>query len=463
MKKNEIIQQKDNSVITHEVNDNVMNRNVKKKRISKKAIIVAVLIVIVGAFFIMNRGTNKGPEIITVKTANIQTGDVEAYLSTTANIQSNYVKEYYSPVNAKVERVDVKAGDSIKAGQVLVTYEAQDYSDSIAQNQIQYENAVMSKADLVDQNESAQDIVDEYNSKIKEYENEISELQLDADNLALENEEGSKDIKINEISAQISSLESQIEATKNQRDSVKFISDSQLKQADNSIKLAKINLDNAKEMRDEAVNTIVAEKDGVVTTVYSAEGAIDNTGKLALQVMDINDLKAVVYVNKYEANSIEIGDKAIIANGRKEYHGEVSFIAPNAEKGTATLKVEVNIAKADESLKINFDTDIDILTDSTTNVMITPVEAIKTDKTGREFVYVLLEGLAVEKDVTIGIQSDTMAEILEGLILGEEVILNSSSEIADGTMVTTESSSTQKGASFFQNMRNNRQETDSEE
>lgn len=463
MKKNQNMQQNDNSVIIPKANDNIMDKNSKNKKVSKKAIIVAVLVVIICAFLFMNRMRNQESEIISVKTANIEIGDVEAYLSTTANIQSNYVKEYYSSANAKVERVAVKVGDNVKTGQLLVTYEAQDYSDNITQNQIQYENAVMSKEDLVGQNKNAQDIVDDYNFKIKEYENEINEFQLEADNLVLENEDNSKDVKIDEINGQISALELQIETIENQRDSVKFISNTQLKQASNSIELAKINLDSAKEMRDEAVNTIVAEKDGVVTAVYSEEGAIDNTGMKALQVMDVKDLKAVVYVNKYEANSIEIGDKAFITNGGKEYDGEVSFIAPNAENDTATLKVEIKIANADKSLKVNFDTDIDILTDSTTNVIITPVEAIKTDKTGRAFVYVLLEGLAVEKDVAIGIQSDTMAEILEGLIVGEEVILNASTDIVDGTMVTTENSSTPKGDSLFQNMKNSRQETDSEE
>ena len=245
-----------------------------------------------------------------------------------------------------------------------------------------------------------------------------------------------------------------------QRDAIYFVSDSKLKQADNSISSAKINLDSAKERRDTSESSIIAEQDGVVTSLYSVVGAQDNVSKAAIEVMDTKDLKAIVYVNKYEADSVKIGDKAIILSGSNEYEGEVSFVAPNAEKtqgatgSTASLKVEVKILNGDENLKINFEADIDILTASTQAVVTVPVEAIKTDKDGRNYLYVIENNKAVEKDITLGIQSDTTAEIVAGVLDKEEVILNPSSEIIDGTMVSTDE--TVKKGSFFSNMRKSR-------
>lgn len=453
MGKNEIIIKEDNKKeIASSSNNDLINKARKKKKRGKIAIFSVAAIVVVGAFFFITNGKRNAQSIIQVKTGKVQKGDIESYLSTTANIQSNYVKQYYAPTNAKVEKIAVKVGDEVKAGQILVTYEAQDYSDSVAQNQIQYENAVMSKQDLVDQNKEAQIKVDDINSDIKDLNNQIEDLELKIKELSSANEDNSKDIQISEINGQISAQNSQIESLEKQIDSVVFISDSKIKQADNSIKLAKINLDNAKEQRDKAVNTIVAEKDGVITVVNSVEGAMDNAAQPSIEIMDIKDLKAIVYVNKYEASSIEIGDKAIIDNGNKEYEGEVTFIAPNAEKGTSTLKLEVLITDEDESLKINFDTDIDILTDTATDVMSIPVETIKTDKTGREFVFVLVDNKAVEKDVTIGVQSDDSVEVIEGLVIEEEVILNPSNEIINGTIVTTDIINRKKGNSLFGNM-----------
>jgi HlyD family secretion protein len=173
--------------------------------------------------------------------------------------------------------------------------------------------------------------------------------------------------------------------------------------------------------------------------------------------MDTSDLKAIVYVNKYEADNVQLGDKAKIYSGSNEYDGEVTFIAPNAEKiqgttgNTASLKVEVKILNADENLKINFEADIDILTASNESVITVPVEAIKTDKDGRNYLYVIENNTAVEKDIFLGIQSDTTAEIVSGVLDQEEVILNPSTEIIDGTIVSTDE--TAKKGSFFSNMR----------
>jgi HlyD family secretion protein len=176
--------------------------------------------------------------------------------------------------------------------------------------------------------------------------------------------------------------------------------------------------------------------------------------------MDTSDLKAIVYVNKYEADSVQLGDKVKIYSGSNEYTGEVTFIAPNAEKtqgatgSSASLKVEVKILNADENLKINFEVDIDILTASTESVITVPVEAIKTDKDGRNYLYVIENNIAIEKDVLLGIQSDTTAEIVSGVLDQEEVILNPSTEIINGTMVSTDE--TAKKESFFSNMRKSR-------
>lgn len=438
--------------ITTSNNNDLINEARKKKKRRKIVIFSAVTMVVVGAFFFITNGKRNAKGIVQVKTGKVQKGDIESYFATTANIQSNYVKKYYAPSNAKVEKVAFSVGDEVKAGQILVTYEAQDYSSSIAQNQIQYENAVISKQDLVDQNKDAQKKVDGFNSDIKALNAQIEDLQAQLDELNNTNEDGSKNIQINELNVQMTSLNTQVESLEKQRDSVMFISDSRIKQADNSIKLAKISLDNVKEQRDKAVNTIVAEKDGVITLVNSVEGAMDNVAQPSIEIMDVKDLKAIVYVNKYEASSIEIGDRAIIDNGNKEYNGEITFIAPSAEKGTSTLKLEVLITDEDENLKINFDTDVDILTDTATDVMSIPVEAIKTDKTGREYVFVLMDNKAVEKDVTIGVQSDDSAEVIEGLSIDEEVILNPSTEIVNGTMVTTDLTNIKKGKSLFGNM-----------
>lgn len=217
--------------------------------------------------------------------------------------------------------------------------------------------------------------------------------------------------------------------------------DSKLKQLDNAIELAKVNLDAAKQKIDKNQDSIVAEFDGVVTAVNAVEGAVGNTGQIAVTVQDLDNLKGVVSVGKYDAPKLKVGQSAVIKNNGKEYKGVVTKIDPIAQKTTSTsgtditLSLDVNITDKPEGLKVDFETDIDILLSEADGSIKIPIESIKSDKTGRSYVYVIDGEKAVEKNVKIGIQSDTDAQITEGIEAGQKVILNPSIAIKNGVLV----------------------------
>ena len=90
--------------------------------------------------------------------------------------------------------------------------------------------------------------------------------------------------------------------------------------------------------------------------------------------------------------------------------------------------------KAD-NLKIDFDADIDILLNDVKSVLKVPAESVKTDKTGKNYVYVVDGEKARERVVKLGVQSETEVEILEGIKAGEKVVLNPVATIKDGVLI----------------------------
>lgn len=195
------------------------------------------------------------------------------------------------------------------------------------------------------------------------------------------------------------------------------------------------------DLKTSVEDSIEADRYGVVTAVNVAEGGIGSQQQAVVVTQSLENLKATLYVSRYDANKIKLNQKALIKNADSEYHGTVSYIAPIAEKsasGDASLAVDVKITDKSPRLKVGFETDIDILLNKVKNVIKVPVESIKTDKTGRSVVYVIQDNKAVEKEVKVGVQSDTEVQIIEGLQLGEKVILNPTDEIQNGTLVKTE-------------------------
>lgn len=377
---------------------------------TKKFIVYSLITITLaaGIFGITKIKTKKVP---IVKTSTAEVGNVKAYLSTTAAVKSKSRKEYYS-LQSKVQKVNVKVGDKVKKGDVLVTYETVDISSQVEQAKIQYQNAVLQRTDLYNQNEEISERIAELNSQILELENNTDYQD-----------------------------KTKLQTLYQQRNSLKSISQEKLKQADNGVKLAKISLDTIKQKASKNNGIIAAESDGVVTELKVVEGAVGNVMQPAVVVQDIENLKSVVFLGKYDADKVKLGQEVIIRGGNNEYKGKISFINPAAQKvaslsgNETTLGMEIDILEKSPELKIDFDVDVDILIGSVKDIIKVPAESVKTVKRNENFVYVLEGNTVQERSVTTGLQSEIEVEIKEGIKEGEKVILNPSTSIVDGVKV----------------------------
>lgn len=373
--------------------------------LSKKyLIIVAAIVILSGVIYGASAG--RGPTAMSVRLGEIEVGDISSYLSTTATVKSKDAKEYYG-LQAKIERVHVEIGDFVKKGDVLISYEKQDIETTVKQAEIQYENAILQRDELVKQNKEIQE-------KIEELDHQISILR--------------------ESGADINAL-------KQQREALKPITTERLKQAENSIILAKISLDASRERLAGSKDSIISENDGVVTQLNAVEGAIGSSMQPAVVVQNIEELKAVAAVGKYDAQKIALGQRVIIKGSNRDFEGKITFVDPVARQSTAptggetTLGIEIDILEAAPELKIDFDVDIEILLGEAKGVLKLPVEALKVDKDGNYLVFVVENNIVEERQVVIGLQSDTEVQVLEGLEAGEKVILNPGSAVEGGINV----------------------------
>ena len=391
----------------------------------KKIIIWGVIIVVVGGVIGISAAGRNKVKYVNVKTSEAIQGDIKSYLSTTATIKSKNSKDYY-PLQGKVKKVNVKVGDTVSKGQVLVEYEVTDPNVAVKQAQISYDNAVLAKQIQVNSNNDMKNKMADLDKQISDLDNQIAEAKknpLQAENV----------IKLEEKKAQL----------KVTRDPLKLpFTNEQLKQSDNSISLAKLNLDSAKQNALKSQDKLTSDIDGVVTSVTAVEGAASMaSAQAAVTVQDVSSLKAVLSVGKYDAAKVQVGQDAIIKSAGKEYKGKVSAVDPAAKKtvsatGSDTaLGVEIDILDKAEELKIDFDADVDVLLGQVNGVTKVPAESIKTNKEGKAFIYAVEGDKAVQKEVKLGIQSDMEAQVVEGVKTGDKVILNPGEAVKNDTPV----------------------------
>jgi len=378
----------------------------KKKVIISSLIVVGVLS---GVFFINEKKNDS--KMVTVKTSMVQLGELKSYISTTATVKSKNSKEYYG-LQAKIKKVNVEIGDNVRIGDILVTYETQDLASTVSQAQIQYDNAILSKRDLYNQNNSIK-------NKIADLSNEIAILEKSF----------------------TPTDKAKLESVKQQKSALSPISNEKLKQADNSVRLSEISLISAKQRVAENKSTIVAENAGVVTDLNAIEGSIGNGMQAVVIVQDLVNLKATASLGKYDATKVKIGQEVTIKSGNSIYKGSILFIEPAAKKtvgvtgSETTLGIEISIIDSAPALKIDFDVDVDILVEKVADAIKIPSEALKVEKGGKNFIYVVEETIVHERNVNVGTQSDTEVQVTKGVKTGEKVILNPSTSIKEGTKV----------------------------
>ena len=362
----------------------------------KKIIIGVVIVALIGTMVALHIRSKNKSQITTVNTSKVTMGNVKNYLSTTGTIESTNAKDYSASATTTISNVNVSIGDKVNKGETLLNYDTTDLSNQVASAQINYNIAISQKQDAVNKSNAA-------NSTIANTPNIPSNTET-----------------INAANESILSVE-------------------KLKQLDDSVALALLNLDSANTKLSQN-SSITSDINGVVTAVNVVNGQTGCQGP-AIVVQNLSNLELVVQVGKYDAANVALGQAAIISNNGRTYQAKVSNIYPTATVSTAatggdtTLTVELTILNSAPQLKVNFDADVEILVAQALNVVKVPAETILTNKDGSTYLFVVENGKAVQKTVILGVQSDTDAQIVSGVKVGDSVILNPGSTVINGSRV----------------------------
>ena len=235
------------------------------------------------------------------------------------------------------------------------------------------------------------------------------------------------------------------ETTKKAKESA-VLSSYKLEQYETSNEASSIKITQEQSDLEEAKNGIVAEFSGVVSDVAVVEGQTATEG---LQLFTLNSTESVVVkfnVSKYELETLKLGQKADVVVSGNTYQGTVTKISKMATlntSGTAMIAAEVTVENPDDAIYLGIEAKITIYTEEATNAVLVPIEAVNADKDG-DFCYVVVNGVVERKNVTVGISSDLMIEIKEGISVGDQVIKSGMTGVEEGSMVTAITEATEE-------------------
>lgn len=300
-------------------------------------------------------------------------------------------------VPGKVNRVPVKVGDRVQAGQVLFTMDTSDYQSSLDSANIGIRSA--------------------------EINYEMSKEQLEAAETNYERQKELYDAGAISL-AQLESFETQLNSAKKG-----------LELAEIQLEQAKLGLEQAQ--KTIADSTVTAPVSGTISAVNVVEGQMATQTAPAVTITKLDSLYVALNIPENMVNYFSPGQKTtVIINsaGKEELPGTITNISPAANMTTGLYSMKVTFESKDTQIKPGMFAKVEIPTQTKEDILTINSEAVVL-KGGQYIVYVVEGERAVAKEVVTGLDTGAHVEVLEGLEVGEQVIIKGQTLVQDGSKV----------------------------
>jgi HlyD family secretion protein len=379
-------------------------------------------------------------------------GEGNVILNATGYIVAAHKIELAAKVVGKVSSIGVDKGDKVKAGQVLVRLEDDEYLAHLMESKGQLETLkarlaeaehgsrpeeiAKSKADVV------QAQVDQQNAHVTLTRTSDLVRQGVLSKQALDDAQARYDGAV----AKVNSLDRAYELVRlGPRQEEIDAMRAQVNQAQGTLNYAQVQLDNTI-IRAPIDGTILernVEKGEFVTTGFVGDKGAKG---YVVSIADLHDLEVELDINQNDfakLNSTQPGIVTTDAFPDRKYQGVIREISPEANRQKATVQIKVKIVNPDDFLRPEMNASVafysteksgDRRTETRSNVVI-PASAVRDNA-----VFMVVGGKAVRKTVKVAGTTPQGVQIADGLIGGEDIIANPPADLKDGQRVHSKQS-----------------------
>jgi HlyD family secretion protein len=171
-------------------------------------------------------------------------------------------------------------------------------------------------------------------------------------------------------------------------------------------------------------------------------GAYVMPGSPIYTIVDLKNMSMVAKVDEADIAKITPNQACAVtleAYPGKQFTGTVIKVADTAttnEAGATAFDVTVQMNTSDINLKIGMTGTADVTVATKQSAAVVPVEAI-VEKKGKKYVFKVVDGKARLTEVTEGLVSENSVEIIDGVKMGDVVVVTGVEKLKDGQGVKT--------------------------
>lgn len=372
-----------------------------KRRWRRVALATIVLGGLAGGLLWLNRA----PEVLPPQTARVDRGDIEKSVLATGILKPARQVNVGAQVNGQLKKLYVKQGDRVAQGQLLA-----EIDPTLQLNELRKSQAELRSA-------QAQKLASQ--AQLKQYQLELTRQR------ALARDRAGVASDLEKAQAQHDAQLAQLK-----------VNESQIVQAEVAQETARANL---------AFTRITAPIDGEVLGIVTQEGQTIVSSQSAPTILVMADVDTMMVHTRISENDIlqvRAGQPLwfyVAADPRRRYEGVMGAIqqAPaealeadplgrNSSQQTAAVYYNgvFAVANGERRLRTSMTAQVFIITERATGVARLPTAALGEALDGERYQISVLEGQrVVARSVRIGKRDRRYAEVLDGVSVGEQVLL----------------------------------------
>lgn len=203
-----------------------------------------------------------------------------------------------------------------------------------------------------------------------------------------------------------------------------------LQQAVSMEGIARKNLENA---------VLKAPFDGIVADKSIATGVTVLPGVPVMKVVTIDQVNVKIPVPENEIADTRIGQEASIivpALKNKQFSGRISEKSVTANPISRTYNVKISIENAEHQLMPGMVCKVDIRQeDGHSAGIVIPNSCVQIDYAGQAFVWLVRNGMATKRIITLGGLTENGTIVTNGLDGGEQLIVEGAQKVSEGSNV----------------------------
>lgn len=187
-------------------------------------------------------------------------------------------------------------------------------------------------------------------------------------------------------------------------------------------------------------STITAPLDGVVTECVVERGDHVEAGQTLATLLQVNPLELSLYISREYLNRVKPGQHAVVRLETgliDEHEGVVIRVDPAVDPATNKFQVTLQVDNSDKLLGPGAFASADIYLDEHLSSPAVPEKALVSGPSGYS-VFVVRDGEAVLQPVKTGRRRPGLVEIVNGVDVGDEVIVAGQAQLKSGSPVHAE-------------------------